>query len=170
MSDVRRQSVAFLVVLLVALAAMPAALAGSHEERPFKEHLTGYGMPPNTTPEDVEARCGDGALWISTMSGTGTITHLGRVSWEATHCFYDDYMTFGNAEITVTAANGDQLFGTYNGTMSGPTTWVDELTILGGTGRFLGATGEVAESGWYDPDSGYMEITGEGWITYAPGH
>ncbi|MEX1288735.1 MAG: hypothetical protein AB1Z57_12405 [Acidimicrobiia bacterium] len=164
-----RRSLVVAVVLLVALAAMPLALAGGGHERPFKEDLTGYGMPPIADPVLVEARCGEGALWISTMTGTGTITHLGRVTWEAEHCFYDDFMSFGASELTITAANGDQLFGTYTGSMTGPTTWLDDLTIVGGTGRFEGATGEVAESGWYDPDTEYMEITGEGWIAYAPG-
>ena len=161
-----RRSVAFVVMVLVALAAVPA-LAGGHE-RPFKEDLTGYGMPPIMDPAAVGARCGENALWISTMAGTGTITHLGRVTWEAEHCFYADF-TFGGAELTITAANGDQLFGTYDGMMTGATTWIDTMIILDGTGRFEGATGEVAESGWVDMDSGYMEVTGEGWITYAPG-
>lgn len=168
MSHMTRQTVAFLVVLLVALAAMPMALAGGTHERPFQEDLTGYSMPPITDAALVEGRCGEGALWISTMAGTGTITHLGRVTWEAEHCFFADF-TFGEAELTITAANGDQLFGTYAGSMTGETTWVDTMIILDGTGRFDGATGEVAESGWYDPDTGYVEIIGEGWIAYTPG-
>lgn len=81
---------------------------------------------------------------------TGTATHLGRTTFETQHCTpLGDQITGGTE--TLTAANGDQIFVTYSGNapfnlgtsvpgvtvidMSGP------FTIVGGTGRFDGASG-----------------------------
>ena len=44
---------------------------------------------------------------------------------------------------------------------------METLFITGGTGRFAGASGTVEESGWFDPDTAYMVVTGRGTITYA---
>ncbi len=163
MSMTKRTLVGFLVLLLL-LAAMPAALAGGDQERPFKQDLQGYvvGM-------GADAGCTEGALWRTSMEGTGTVTHMGRVTWEASHCFHPNG-TFSDSAITITAANGDQLFGEYTGAMTGATTWMEIDSFFGGTGRFEGATGLAHGTGWVDMDSGYMEITSKGWITYSPGH
>ncbi len=81
---------------------------------------------------------------------TGTATHLGRTTCATWHCTpLGDQITGGTG--TLTAANGDQVFVTYSGTapfnlatavpgvtaipMGGP------FTIVGGTGRFAGASG-----------------------------
>jgi len=74
--------------------------------------------------------------------------------------------TFSDADLVITAANGDELYGTYAGVMTGETTYVETMVITGGTGRSAGASGTVDESGWFDPDTGYMEVTGRGTITY----
>ena len=66
----------------------------------------------------------------------------------------------------ITSANGDQIHATYEGVMTGETTFADSVTIRGGTGRFAGATGSLAETGWYDPATGYMELSGVGTISY----
>ena len=58
------------------------------------------------------------------------------------------------------------MFGTYAGIMTGEATFAETMIVTGGTGRFSEASGTIAESGWFDPDTGYMEITGIGSITY----
>jgi hypothetical protein len=40
------------------------------------------------------------------------------------------------------------------------------MTFTGGTGRFAHASGHLDETGWFDPDTGYMEISGFGTIGY----
>lgn len=158
-----------MVALLV--AAVPAAVAASSKERPFKENSSGYttGMvyaEDFANGDTFDGRCSKPSQWISTSEGTGTASHMGRVSWTSEHCFQFFLGTFGDAELVITAANGDQVFGTYDGVMTGETTFADEMIITGGTGRFVGASGVVAESGWFDPATGYQEITGDGWISY----
>ncbi len=66
----------------------------------------------------------------------------------------------------IAAANGDELFGTYDGVMTGETSFAETMVVTGGTGRFGGASGTVEETGWFDPVTGYMEITGVGSIVY----
>jgi hypothetical protein len=166
---ITKRGLIVLVVLLVGLAAMPAALAGGDQERPFKQDLEGQFLGMVTDPAELESRCGEGALWISHMAGHGTITHLGRVTWTTSHCFYEDF-TFSDANLVITAANGDELRATYAGYMTGETTWAETLTVLGGTGRFEGASGSSSNTGWIDMASGHMETNGTGWITYHAGH
>ena len=58
------------------------------------------------------------------------------------------------------------MFGTYDGVMTGPTAFAETLIITGGTGRFTGATGTIDETEWFNPDTGYIEVTGLGSIVY----
>ena len=166
---IRVLMVVFAIVGLLA-AAVPAAAKGS-KERPIKEDLVGYatGMVFSPTFPDgdtFDGRCSEPSQWISMSSGSGVVSHLGRVTWRTEHCFQLFAGTFGDAELVIAAANGDQLFGTYDGIMTGETSFAETMIVTGGTGRFAGASGEIEESGWFDPDSGYMEITGDGFINY----
>ena len=166
----RSIAVVFAIVALL-VAAVPAAVAASSKERPFKEDLSGYATEI-VYAEDFEdgdtfgKRCSQPSQWVSTSEGTGTISHLGRVSWRTEHCFQLFRGTFGDAVVVITSANGDQLYGTYDGVLTSETTFKEDLIITGGTGRFAGASGVVAEAGWFDPATTYMEVTGEGWISY----
>jgi len=169
----RSLAVALVVVVLMAIAA--PAMAGHSVETPIRENMTGgvvgIVFAPNFPFEGdtFGGRCSVPSQWISTSSGSGTMSHLGKVTWTTEHCyqmFAGAFGTFGDAELVVTAANGDQLFGTYNGVMTSETTFVETVVFTGGTGRFAGATGTVAETGWFDPVTYYMEITGVGSIVY----
>ena len=94
-------------------------------------------------------RCPSTGL-VGTTTGKGTASHLGAVTLLAIDCpllIAGLAPTFSNGEMTFTAANGDELRATYSGsltpvagtaslfTLSGP------FTIVGGTGRFVNATG-----------------------------
>ena len=153
--------VTVVVVALLALA-VPAA-AGQSIERPFSERLSGYTVDIHMPPDP--GQCSEPSLWVSTSVGTGVVSHLGRVTWVERHCFQPSG-TFSDVELVITAANGDELFATFDGGMTGPTTFAETVTITGGTGRFVGASGTVEETGWFDPTTGYMEITGVGSIVY----
>jgi hypothetical protein len=160
--------VALVVAVLMAMAV--PAFAGHMAERPIRENLSGYTIdmrfPDSSGGPTFGGRCSEPSDWISTSAGTGTISHLGKVSWTTEHCFQLSAGTFGDAEVVITAANGDQLFGTYNGVLTGPTTFAEILIITGGTGRFTGATGTIEETGSFNMDTGYMEVNGLGSIAY----
>jgi len=166
---IRRLFVSVAVVAMLAVA-LPAA-AGESVERPIKENLSGYmtgmAMSPSFPEGDTfDDRCSEPSQWVSTSAGSGVMSHLGSVAWTLEHCYQLFDGTFGDAEVVITAANGDQLFGTFDGIMTGETTFAETLIITGGTGRFVGASGSVEETGWFDPDTGYMEVTGAGSIVY----
>ena len=162
---------ATLAAAVLLLATVSTTAAGEPASRPFAEALSGYGTGMQMSPsfpggDTFGGRCSEPSQWITSMAGTGIVGHLGRVSWTSEHCFQLFAGTFGDAEVVITAANGDRLYATYDGAMTSETTFAETMTILGGTGRFAAASGVVSESGWFDPDSGYMEVNGTGWISY----
>jgi len=75
----------------------------------------------------------------------GTATHLGRFT--ATITAIADLATpTATGAFTFTAANGDQLVATFVGVAAptaerGVVSFTETFTIVGGTGRFVGATG-----------------------------
>jgi len=85
---------------------------------------------------------------------TGTVTHLGRVTaeWVVREVRFPSPSQLMVAQPdwigTMTAENGDQIFGTYTFratvlpiTLIGEVQFVADLRITGGTGRFEGASG-----------------------------
>ena len=82
------------------------------------------------------------------FAGTGTVTHLGAVAITGNDCvlFTPPTGLIKDGVLTITAANGDQLFATIEGTEVLPTlevpgTLEGTFAIVGGTGRLEGATG-----------------------------
>ena len=101
---------------------------------------------------------------IITQSDVGVcqLAHLGRVSAYDTQQINLATGT-ETAQVTFTAANGDELRLTNVGsnTRTGPTTiaFTGTMTVVGGTGRFTGATGQLSAAGTADL------VSGKGWIT-----
>lgn len=122
-------------MLLVAVAGL-ADRAMASSSIPFKGSDVGTFELPGL--------CGDGSLQV-VIEGSGTATHFGRYSYAATECFNPITGAFTGLH-TISAANGDELFGTYSGQVA-PTadpdvvTYAEGLVISGGTGRFAGASG-----------------------------
>jgi len=98
-------------------------------------------------------------LVIGTM--TGNFSHLGKVTREMSYCYvwelpaYTAHVVDFNLELT--AANGD----TVNLDFVASGDWVQgdgyvdyggELAFAGGTGRFVGASGALTETGRMTPD------------------
>jgi hypothetical protein len=113
---------------------------------------TSLAAPPIVTPP------------ILTQNDVGVcqLAHLGRVS------VYDTQqinLATGTetAQVTFTAANGDELRLTNVGANErmGPTTirFTGTMTVVGGTGRFASATGQITADGTADL------VSGQGWIT-----
>ena len=168
-------------VLVAALAAPVAAKKGDPTELPFKGtfagQLIGFG-------EVVGDRCDDSpdgkVAWaVTSFEGWGTATHMGKTYVYAEHCSYstDGTMntgdgTYGEGLLTMEAANGDILYGTYTGgvSLSGPPVigFMDYFTFTdGGTGRFTFASGGGLEVGVVDLGDGSFTVQMEGVISYS---
>jgi len=124
-----------LTVLTVAGLASPAA---AQQEVPFRG---AYTLDFTVTETDIL-----GVFRIE-YAGTGHASHLGR-SITAAESLLDTrvvpFTTTGTE--TFTAANGDEVFTSFDGTSSPPDPngiayFAGSFVITGGTGRFLGATG-----------------------------
>jgi hypothetical protein len=139
-----------------------------------------------TTPADPPAGC----IVYFTSVITGTATHLGRFSGAGSTCVTDVVQpdpdppfvpsgpppyftaTFTNPLWTLTGANGDQIriestravavISLVDGSLKG----VGAQRILGGTGRFRGATGEAEVGAVNDDGEGPDDFRGDGWIRY----
>ena len=118
-----------------------------------------------------------GCASSATVVGTGAAAHMGPVTSSSTDCVNFDPSTglfsFSSTNIVLTASNGDQVFGTYQGTVdasSGIGVITGSFTITGGTGRFLNASGGGAILGLEVLDipnrSGQGQIQLNGTISY----
>ncbi len=136
-----RRFVAILgMVAILAFAAGPVIASGDGH-RPFKGTAQGYGMvvPDPACPAFGGLR--------SAFTQTGYATHMGAIVMDNSHCTPDGPWVVGG-EMTIVAANGDSVFITYT---AGPAPAVGpdpmrfdvpgEFVVVGGTGRFEGATG-----------------------------
>lgn len=137
---------AALVAALAAVAVSVGAAATGGSDRPFTGKVVGAAHV------EPDSSCPIGLRTVSEASGTAR--HLGSVSISASHCTpVADVLTGG--QWTFVAANGDELYMTYTGTCSpfplppvGETITCHTMNeIVGGTGRFTNATGEVHVTG-----------------------
>ena len=86
------------------------------------------------------------------VTGTGHSTMLGNYSGRYRECFDPATGAVTGGTFTLTAANGDKVFGTFSG-QARPTddptvvTYDDPGVITGGTGRFADAGGTMTTSG-----------------------
>jgi hypothetical protein len=128
-------------------------------------------------------RCSVPSDALSWWNFTGTATHLGWFTAEASHCSQLDLATgvgtFSDGVYMATTANGDAFTYEYDNGLTqlqpdGTGTYTAELTITGGTGRFAGVTGEIIEAGGtvLELDTTVMPWTAtvaetlDGWIAY----
>jgi len=158
------------------------ATADAHARRPFRMEGTVQLMAPDASPP---APC----LQNSTSELAGVATHLGRYHGVGSTCILsmapdDDppftpagpppYLvaTFSNPLWVITAANGDELRLTSIEAVAvlsgadGSLRAEGTQAVIGGTGRFAGATGELRITGRNDDGQGPDDILSEGWITY----
>jgi hypothetical protein len=150
-----------MIVGLVSIGLVSAAGADS-SMRPFKGSLVGevtFNEVSLTTCPATDVFFGG----LSTDSeASGTVSHLGRTTMSSSHCTPAGE-TIEGGEMTLVAANGDQVSIHYSGYAPFPgegTEFIDaelDFEIVGGTGRFEGATGggelwaRIAFEGFDDP-------------------
>lgn len=126
------------MALALLLIAIPAAGAKSNA-RPFKGSMSG------SITFEADLGCINPPLMRTDSQATGNVSHMGRSTMTSSHCTPSAGEIEGG-EMTLTAANGDQVFMDYMGTAQPPDEdgiiVVDvEFVITGGDGRFDGATG-----------------------------
>lgn len=144
MKTLNRIGVAVVVMCMVLGWSVTGAAAG--KSRPFKASIHAFAGPAPTA---------DPCVLSNAEEGTAQVTHLGRstmVSNESVNLCSNPDGADITGQFTMTAANGDQLFGTYETLghldfANDEVTFSGQFTITGGTGRFQDATGGGAIDG-----------------------
>jgi hypothetical protein len=130
-----------LLVSTLVILSLTAGVAANPELRPLTVSLDGNASPVFQP---------DGCTIVNDEHGTGHARHLGAISWQS-HEVVDICSNPEGAdvvgEIVITAANGDQVFGTYQTLahldfVAGQVRALGAYQITGGTGRFVNATGQ----------------------------
>jgi hypothetical protein len=145
--------------LMLILPLLLGTIPASAVERPFA--LSGTGVAPLIIDES-------GNLIGATPTGSGTATHLGQ--WTVTgNVKYTPVngVLKSSGDATITAANGDKVLTQIDGTLD-PVAAVDQgiFHIVGGTGRFEGASGDANFVVSINPLTGGFELTVVGKINY----
>jgi hypothetical protein len=84
--------------------------------------------------------------------GKGVITHAGKSNFISSDCSYftSETSVEGSGWMILTAENGDTIHFSITSTLDlsvTPPRWTETETVVGGTGRFEGATGESSSEG-----------------------
>jgi hypothetical protein len=135
--------------------AMAASAQASRPAIPFHGTFTGQlsllapfseGSADRCNANSTEAGEFPGFFLTLVDSAVGEFTHLGRTTVESTSCLAEDSPLNVQGEAVFHAANGDQVFLTFDN-VTLPTEDPDILDVIGtesiagGTGRFAGASG-----------------------------
>jgi hypothetical protein len=131
----------------------PIPVANAAGPRPWKESYRASG----TIAPD--AKC-TAPLLLERDAGGGIATHIGKYTIVNSHCVDPSTGALTGGTFVKTAANGDQLFGTYVGTATvvqppspvGIFSVSGTITFTGGTGRFARATGSTTMAGTEQAD------------------
>ena len=184
------------VLILTLGVAAPAQAARAHPI-PMKGTLVGtetiypagtwdyYGYFVDPGPKadfDVDGdgqtdyTCSEPAHELVVSTLTGNVSHLGKVTREQTYCAFwegeGQYRIFDFTQV-LTAANGDTMElgkGPFESAeLDGWTYFAAETPILGGTGRFVGASGTLFEDGrmaapWWPEGFPYTTEGNEPWV------
>jgi hypothetical protein len=159
-----------LVLLFGAATASAAPTSANGQDRPvpIKASLRGSDTIDPTAPGCPE---GTAWSWRFTSEGTGNMSHLGKVDYVLTHCTLRDEGRFKFGTITITAANGDTLVlseeGTFDFEPEPPVAYLDlSWVVAGGSGRFENATGWGWGTGRTDVVGGFTDLDLHGYISY----
>lgn len=143
-------------VVAFALVFVTPLVADQHD-RPFEVSIVGNANPV-PDPEDP-------CVLLNTETAVIHGTHLGRGTWDSfetvNFCTNEDGGGDVEGEFTLTAANGDQIFGTYTTVVfvvGGSIEASGTYEIVGGTGRFEDASGSgtIDATGDFGPPFGVV--------------
>lgn len=152
---------------------------------PFKGSGTGWitsqiyapGFPIERST--FEGRCSTPSDYIVEFAANGQATRLGEFTIVFGHCSRVNVdgatgavsFDYGDGRATFVAANGDELYGTYDAGSAdlmadGNVAWHDTFALVDGTGRFEGAVGGGTEMGTTHSVTGWTTWAFEGTIVY----
>jgi hypothetical protein len=171
MSRSSRLTAAMVPVALVFALLAPAASATdgrADHALPFRATVvmsaTGMALAPPGARSTFEGRCSVPSDWVISFVGSGSATHLGLVTFSASHCTQvGATISVSDGRASFVAANGDVLREDYgDAAFSFPSSSLacatTQATFTGGTGRFAGASGSAVEFGCFDPAGGPMLV------------
>jgi hypothetical protein len=182
-------------VLVLTLGVAAPAQAGKADPVPIKGTLSGTETiyPAGTwdfegylgtlkTEFDIDGdgvtdyTCSEPAHELVVGTLTGNVSHLGKVTRELSYCAVWDgefqYRIIDFTQVLITA-NGDTLnleeSLAFSSDGDDPVDFTAEAPIVGGTGRFVGASGTLYETGrvhasWWPPGFLYTTEGNEPWV------
>jgi hypothetical protein len=137
--------------------------------------LTGQDLAPDFGPpgfgkSEFEGRCSQQADFVIHFALDGSATRLGHVTASAEHCTILNFQAGTGTEldgVTVfTAANGDELWASYEGSFAPGQGFVEDYQFTGGTGQFSGASGDATATGVCNLQTGTCTFELSGAIAY----
>ncbi len=145
---------------------------------PFKASFVGE-YKAILAPPPAELECGDEFGCFVDVDFEGTGTHLGNFTGNFKFCACGPDSQYGPSTSYMVAANGDSLFVSIEGYVIGGrmddhpeyvvSYWRDPFVILGGTGRFEGATGYGMSDDYNSSEDPNSHHNWEGVITMIKG-
>jgi hypothetical protein len=151
-------------LLLAILLLVAATVAFAGDRVPFQASLAATSL--TVTPPFAPGNPCPGPSAFFQITAVGQMSHLGLITDVQSHCLSvipdaSGNLPFFNGQTTLTAANGDKIFGVYDGYVE--TTAAGHiihgfLTNTGGTGRFKNATGEGTALGVEITDANGMTV------------
>lgn len=145
-----QQLYAFRVLAAVLAALIFSGSATAEKQVPFKGRSSGVVTAVGFDPVK--------GIAYTLVAGEGQATHLGHFT--VTGDVAVDVATgIPTGTWTLTAANGDMLFLKMTGSGIDPTHGFGEFTVVGGTGRFQGATGSYEQIITFAVPLGTADIT-----------
>jgi hypothetical protein len=121
---------------------MTAAAKPTKPAVPFRAAVTS-----ELTLVPGSAKCPQGPYALGSIHATGTALHMGNTDLRTEQCVNVATGVIDGKVLVLTAANGDELHGTFAGQSEAPGNVGDQFHVTatfvlkGGTGRFENATG-----------------------------
>lgn len=155
-------SATVLTLILLVGVAVPVS-AG--DQRPVHGQFSGSGI-------GVDQRCA-GNLTIG-FAISGVVAHMGRMTGGGSNCtsfaLGTEAVAIWDGIAVLTAADGSTLTLTYEGSQGVPSdgvaSYLHSDTVVSGTGRFDGASGQITVEGVIDLTDLTVDGVVSGWISY----
>ena len=171
----------------LAIAALILVFAGCSNDNDFQTEDIGAGsdLLKSAGPTQFKINKASGGLEFNYSSenacypyfaqnrnyGTGTASHFGKITLESSYCVNQQGGFESAWTGTITTANGDVIY--FKNEDPASTCTLDEnwnahveYNIVGGTGRYAGATGFFYMNGIVNIPAQYWNVEGAGTITY----
>jgi hypothetical protein len=156
----------------------PAISAAINADAALSPGTASYGSAAMAIHPIEQTSSGEGQVigWCNesagvvllTAPGTGTLTHTGRFDLQQTMCLDSATGAITGGLGTLTAANDDEIYLEFSGRVLpgvAPQTLDLDYVVVGGTGRFGAAEGELNAAVVYTSATTWVS-EGAGWIRY----